>query len=125
MRGGGIGRGKHRCEELRCGAVQFIILSPKKGRAPGIASWGSVTNGTGMQVFFPGASLEQPVTYISYNRYSGECDCVLWSLGGSTFHDFTVFWNQFILPHCTVAVSLLSVLFVVQKILLVFLKCMA
>lgn len=72
MRGGGIGRGKHRCEELRCGAVQFVILSPKKGQAPGIASWGSVTNGTGMQVFFPGASLEQPVTYISYNRYSGD-----------------------------------------------------
>lgn len=40
----------------------------KKDQAPGAAPEGNVTNGMGMQMLFPGASLEHLLSYISYTH---------------------------------------------------------
>lgn len=123
MRGGGIGMDKHCCCDERSARLSSLLSCLQEGQGTRSSVSGMCKKWYGYAgvlpwcVFAAAAMLD-----FLQQLFRRMCDCVCWSCGGPTFHEFSVFWSQFILPRCTVAVSPLSVMSAVHKMLLGFLK---
>lgn len=109
LRGGGTGRGKRRCWGEPRSGLSDLLSCLREGPGSGNSGLGKCNKWDRYVGVLPWCTLGAAGILDFLQRVCRRlCDFASRSLGRRTFREFNVFWNQFILPHRSVAVSPLS-----------------